>query len=171
MRKYIEEKGFRILAVVLDGRKGIKEVFSDVPVQMCQFHQKMILRRYLTLNPRLEPAKQLKHLCENICKDEEIIFMKKFHKWNKKWAEFLKERTYYENGKWSYTHRRLRSARRSLQTNMPFLFTYQKYIEFNIPNTTNSVESINSKLKGLTRIHGGFNSQLKCKIIDEILFK
>ncbi len=42
------------LAAVIDGRKGGKEVFSDVPVQMCQYHQLMILRRYLTMNPRLE---------------------------------------------------------------------------------------------------------------------
>lgn len=171
MRSDIEDRGFQIMAVVIDGRKGIKEVFSDLPVQMCQFHQKMILRRYLTLQPRLEPAKELKQLCQNLCNDTETSFKKKFQKWNMKWAEFLKERTYYENGKWAYTHRKLRSAKRSLQTNIPYLFTYQKYTEFDIPNTTNSVESINAKLKGLTRIHSGFKSQLKCKIIDEILFK
>jgi hypothetical protein len=32
------------------------------PVQMCIFHQKAILRRYLTKNPLLEANKELKEL-------------------------------------------------------------------------------------------------------------
>ncbi len=171
LKLQIENLGFTIQAVVIDGRKGIKEVFRDIPIQMCQFHQLMILRRYLTMNPRLEAAKELKQICKNLCKIKENEFVVKFNNWNVKWYEFLKEKTFNENGKWFYTHKRLRSARRSLITNIPYLFTYQNYSKLNIPNTTNCVESINSKLKELTKIHRGFNIDLKCKIIDEILSK
>lgn len=46
----IENRGFKISAIVLDGRPGVRNVFSDIPVQMCHFHQKQITRRYLTLS-------------------------------------------------------------------------------------------------------------------------
>jgi hypothetical protein len=36
----IQKQGFSIKAVVLDGRPGVRDLFSDVPVQMCHFHQK-----------------------------------------------------------------------------------------------------------------------------------
>ena len=35
--RYLEERGFEILSVTIDGRRGIKSVFSDYPVQICQF--------------------------------------------------------------------------------------------------------------------------------------
>ena len=154
-----------------NGRKGVKEVFSDVPVQMCQYHQLMILRRYLTMNPRLEAGKELRIISKNLCNVNWSEFELLFARWCKKWANFLKERTYNIDGKWHYTHRRLRSARRSLMTNLPYLFTYQDYPELEIPNTTNYAESFHSKIKDLLRVHRGFNSALKQKIIKEILTK
>jgi hypothetical protein len=74
-------------------------------------------------------------------------------------------------GKWFYTHKRLRSAYRSLKINLPYLFTYQKYSELNIPNTTNSLDGCFAYLKELVRVHRGINKTLKRKIIQEILTK
>jgi hypothetical protein len=68
LRNEIESKGYTIVAAVIDGKYGLKEVFLDVPVQICQFHQKMILRRYLTQNPRLEGAQELKTLTSGYSK-------------------------------------------------------------------------------------------------------
>ncbi|PIS28946.1 MAG: hypothetical protein COT43_05180 [Candidatus Marinimicrobia bacterium CG08_land_8_20_14_0_20_45_22] len=169
LRRRIERKGFTITAVVIDGRKGVREVFSGIPVQMCQFHQLMILRRYLTLNPRLESAGELKEICKYLCKMEKDEFIYIFNKWSEKWFGFLSERTRDDAGKWHYTHRRLRSARRSIFTNLPYLFTYQDYPDLGIPNTTNCLESLNAKLKELTRVHRGYSKQVKLKIIAEIL--
>jgi len=171
LRHQIEKRGFTITAIVIDGRKGIRQVFSDIPVQMCQFHQLMILRRYLTLNPRLEPARELKQICKNLCQMEKDNFLILFNEWNREWSDFLKEQTYDESGKWHYTHRRLRAARRSIITNLPYLFTYQDYPEMNIPNTTNCLESLNAKLKELSRVHRGYSNQLKANIIAEVLAK
>ncbi len=41
-------KGFTINAITIDGKKGLNKVFKDYPIQMCQFHQKMIVKRYIT---------------------------------------------------------------------------------------------------------------------------
>ncbi|WGU67763.1 hypothetical protein QIU19_13885 [Capnocytophaga canimorsus] len=46
--KELQNKGFQIAAIVCDGRKGLLKSFGAIPVQMCQFHQSEIIRRYLT---------------------------------------------------------------------------------------------------------------------------
>ena len=47
----LRSKGFEILAIVCDGRKGLLQSFDKIPVQMCQFHQVAIIRRYITKKP------------------------------------------------------------------------------------------------------------------------
>ena len=121
------------------------------------------------MNPRLEAGVELKIICKDLCSVSRSEFELRFIQWCEKWAGFLKERTYNVDGKWRYTHRRLRSARRSLMTNLPHLFTYQDYPELEIPNTTNYAESIHSKIKDLLRVHRGFSTELKRKLIKEIL--
>jgi hypothetical protein len=50
----LEERGYTIKAIVWDGRPGVRQLFSDIPIQMCHFHQQQIIVRYLTNNPKLE---------------------------------------------------------------------------------------------------------------------
>ncbi len=52
--------GYVIEAVVVDGKRGVMRVFNDIPVQMCQFHQIAIVRRYITCRPKLEAGKELR---------------------------------------------------------------------------------------------------------------
>ena len=171
-RKNLELMGFKILAVVLDGRKGIREIFHDLPVQMCHFHQQMIITRYLTTNPRLAASKELRSLAFALSRSSEEKFALKLESWHKKWEIFLKEKSInLLSGGWSYTHKRLRAAYRSLKTNLPFLFTFQKYPELRIPNTTNSLDGAFSHLKELVLIHRGLGPQIKRKMIQEILTK
>ena len=91
--------------------------------------------------------------------------------WTLKWNQFLKGNTYSDSGKWFYTHRKLRSAVRSLKSNLPYLFTFQKYPELHIPNTTNSLEGINRTLKYKIKAHQGINSDRREKIIDYLFSK
>ena len=171
LKQEIEELGFKIMVVVIDGKKGVKEVFKPIPIQMCHFHQISIIRRYITNNPRIEAAKELKKLVYNLCKTKKIIFVTDFQKWCFEWDDYLKEKTYHEDGSWHYTHKRLRSARRSIKSNLPYLFTFEKFPELKIPNTTNELESLNGRLKELLYIHSGYKHNLKIKIIEEILGK
>ena len=171
LRNEIERNGYVIAATVIDGKYGLKDVFLDIPIQVCQFHMKMILRRYLTQNPRLEAAQELKIVTSELTRISESEFKIDFADWDNKWSEFLKEKTFHPNGSWSYTHKKIRSARQSIKRHLPYLFTYQNYQELNIPNTTNDIESMNSKIKDLLRIHRGYSKKLRNKIIDEILSK
>jgi hypothetical protein len=168
----LEERGYTIKAIVLDGRPGVRQLFSDVPIQMCHFHQKQIITRYLTNNPKLEAGIELKKITDALCQTNERRFADAINNWHQKWSSFLKERTTDPlAGKWFYTHKRLRSAYRSLKINLPYLFTYQKFAELNIPNTTNSLDGCFAYLKELVRVHRGINKTLKRKIVQEILAK
>jgi hypothetical protein len=168
----LEQRGYNFKAVVLDGRPGVRQLFSDVPIQMCHFHQKQIVTRYLTNNPKLEAGIELKKITATLCHTNARDFINALDNWHQKWSLFLKERTTdLLTGKWFYTHKRLRSAYRSFKMNLPYLFTYQKYPELNIPNTTNSLDGCFAYLKDLVRVHRGASKILKRKIIHEILVK
>ena len=82
LKEQVERSGFTILAIVIDGRKGIREVFKNIPVQMCQYHQLKIIRRYLTMNPRLEAGKKLKNICKNLCSISKKDFISQFTNWD-----------------------------------------------------------------------------------------
>lgn len=164
--------GYTIQAIVLDGRPGVRQLFSDIPVQMCHFHQKQIITRYLTNNPKLEAGIELKKLVTVLCETTGQDFTAALDAWYGTWSSFLKERTTDPfTGRWHYTHKRLRSAYRSLKLNLPFLFTYEKHPGLKIPNTTNSLDGCFAYLKELVRVHRGSKRDLKGKIIEEILWK
>jgi len=169
-RETLEEQGFSLKAVVIDGRPGVRKLFADLPVQMCHFHQKAIITRYLTRRPKLEAGKELREIVHVLCNTNERTFAAVIDEWHEKWNEFLKERTVEPlTGRWHYTHKRLRSAYHSLRLNLPYLFTYQKYPELNIPNTTNSLDGSFAHLKGLIQIHRGLKIDLKRKLVLSIL--
>jgi hypothetical protein len=169
-RMAIEKQGFKLSAIVLDGRPGVRKVFSDIPVQMCHFHQKQIIQRYLTLRPKLEASVELKLVAASLCNSNEKQFTKQLENWHQKWFDFLRERTVnLITKRWCYTHKRVRSAYRSLKTNLPYLFTYQNYPKLNIPNTTNSLDGSFSQLKAKLGVHRGLREPIKRKMIEEIL--
>lgn len=171
-RLFLENQGFIIQAIVLDGRPGVREVFSDIPVQMCHYHQKAIINRYLTTRPKLQASIELRWITSALCGATERLLGQRLNCWHKKWSYFLKERTVDpETSRWFYTHRRLRAAYRSLETNLPYLFTYQRYPRLKIPNTTNSLDGSFSHLKELVKIHRGLKRKMKHKLIEEILAK
>lgn len=169
-RRYLEAAGFNIRAVVIDVKHGIKEVFSDLVVQICQYHQKQIIRRYLTGKPKTVAGQELKLIINDLTELDEKLFSRLLNEWHEEWKEFLKERTFAQDSKhWWHTHKRLRSAYRSLKTNLPYLFSYQKYPELRIPNTNNSLEGYFSKLKKLLNNHNGLKHCRRYKLIKTIL--
>ena len=166
----LESLGFVIQAVVIDGKPGLKQLYEDIPLQMCQFHQQTIVRRYLTMRPRLEAGIELNSLVKSLTKYCRKCFARELTQWHEKWRDFLAERTINpETGKGAFTHKRLRSAYRSLKTNIPYLFTYLEYPELSIPNTTNGLEGSFSHLKGLVGVHRSLKPDLKRKMIEDIL--
>jgi len=166
----LKNQGFEIMAIVCDGRKGLLQSFQDIPVQMCQFHQVAIIRRYITKNPKLPASIELKELVAMLKMTDKESFEGGLELWFNKWKTFLNERTINpETGKSYYTHKRLRSAYRSLKTNLKWLFTWYDNLELDIPNTTNAIDGHFSDLKNKLRNHNGLSNARKRKFIDEFL--
>lgn len=175
-RKYIEgidslkQQGFIINAIVCDGRKGLFQSFEDIPVQMCQFHQASIIRRYLTKKPKLKAAQELMEVVDLMKQTDKESFSGALHLWFEKWETFLNERTINPiTTKSFYTHKRLRSAYRSLKNNLPWLYTWYDHIELKIPNTTNAIDGHFADLKNKLRNHNGLSQKRKMKFIDGFL--
>jgi hypothetical protein len=169
-RRYLEGAGFRIQAVIVDAKRGSKEVLSGFIAQICQYHQQQIVQRYLTLRPKTEAGRELKSIVDSLIEQSEGTFARSLKTWHERWGWFLKERTYAPDQRhWWYTHRRLRAAYRSLRTNLPYLFSYRKHQEINIPKTNNSLEGYFSRIKQLLNNHHGLRRWRRYRLIEAIL--
>ncbi len=82
----LKSKGFKIKTIVCDGRKGLIQSMGDIPVQMCQFHQSAIIRRYLTKKPKLIAAQELLKVGDLMKKTDKLSFEGELVNWfiNKK---------------------------------------------------------------------------------------
>ena len=170
----LEEAGMLFSSFVIDGRRGVLHMilkkFPGTPVQFCQFHQIQIVTRYLSKKPKLEAGKELRRLTLMLTKTDGRTFTDSLNKWNEKWNDFLAEKTVDPtNGRWHFTHGRLKSACRSLKTNLPYLFTYLDYPELKIPNTTNSCDGSFAHWKGKLGVHRGLAKERRRKMMNYLL--
>ena len=165
----IARRGIKIQAIICDGRKGLLQLFEGIPIQMCNFHQVAIIRRYLTKKPKMAASKELWELTLMLKETDRESFEGGLDAWHNKWYDFLNERKTDVNGKSRYVHKKLRSAYRSLKTNLPWLFTWYDHMDLNIPNTTNAIDGHFADLKNKLRNHNGLSMARKKKFIDEFL--
>jgi hypothetical protein len=165
------ELGYEIKAITIDGKRGLYKAFQDYSIQMCHFHQKKTIQRYITKNPKLEAGKDLQKIMYNLTTTTETIFTKKLNEWYGKHKDFLSEKTIHpDTKKESFTHYKLVAAYKSLTTNLPYLFTYKNKKNMLIHNTTNSLDGgVFSPMKKLIKIHNGFTKSLKIKMVDDYL--
>ena len=136
---------------------------------MCHFHQEQIVVRYLTRHPELPASRELLELIQTLALNDEASFTDAFNLWCRTWNDFLNGKTRSESGRLSYTHKRLRSARASIKHHLPFLFTFERYPDLNIPNTTNSCDGSFAYWKAKTKIHTGLRKNRRAKMINFLL--
>lgn len=169
-RKILEGQGWSFTAAVVDGRRGLANVFKDIPVQVCQFHQLQTVTKYLTRRPRTDAGMALRTLALSLTKTAETTFTKALQGYEQQWKHFLEEKTIVLGLKRpQYTHKNVRSALRSLKSNLSNLFTYQRYPELNIPNTTNSIDGYFASVKKKVAQHHGLRRDRRFKVISELL--
>lgn len=167
----LEDRGYVIQAVVCDGKKWLIEALeSRYPVQLCQFHAMKTVTRYLTKYPKLEAGKELRAIMLTLPRTDEGSFSCALSDWHEKWKTFLSEKTVdFRTGREVYTHRRIRGAHLFLRRAGRYLFTYQKYSSFDIPNTTNTLDGTFSHLKQKANVHRGVNNLTLRRIIETYL--
>ncbi len=136
------ELGYTILAITIDGKRGLYKASQD-----------------------------LQKIMYSLTKITEDRFTSKLNEWYLKHKDFLDEKSISSvTGKTQYTHPRVRSAYKSLMTNLPYLFTYKNYKNILIHNTTNSIDGgVFSPIKKLLKVHNGFTKSLKINMVDDYL--
>lgn len=166
----LREQKFILQAIVGDGKVAVSWLFKGLPVQMCHFHQKQIVIRCITMNPQLPAGVELFVLINTLTTSTERVFTDAFARWCEKWETFLKEKSLNEkSGRYAYTHRKLRSARDSIKRHLPYLFTFLRYPDLHIPNTTNSLDGSFTKIKNSIAIHAGLSRTQKMKMVKTLL--
>jgi hypothetical protein len=178
---YIESRGFEILGVVSDGRKGLAGIFKNYPYQICQFHIQKGISTILTRNPKSQAGKDLKRFNDTFIKlrltkeqftDQMEIYLKTYQ-------DYLNEMSETEPTR--YKHEKLRKALNKYRNNLKYMFTYQTTTKSNLqqqnqipllpqlPNTTNHIDGgVFSPLKKLLNNHCGLTKVNRKKWI--ILF-
>lgn len=166
----LKSANYCILSITIDGRRGyinnIRKLLGSIPIQMCLFHQKAIIRRYITDKPRSRCGKDLKELMHLLCKPESHQeFIDQFYKLKDQYYYFLQQKN--EFGYYKYSN--LRSAFRSIDSNMLYLFTYTDFKSLNIPSTNNYLEGMFGHLKERIKIHRGLDKNRKKKAVRFLL--
>jgi len=165
----LKELGFTFRSFTIDGRKGLISLlqihFNTIPIQLCHFHQVQIVTKYTTKNPKTECAKELRKFILNLKILSKKDFVEQFENLQNTYKNFLKEKN--EQGK--FQHKSLRSAFRSIKTNLPYLFTFEDYSELEIPTTTNSCDGSFGQWKYKIKLHRHLNLDRKKQMIDKIL--
>ena len=165
----LNKQGYSFSSFTIDGRKGViqllKARYPNIPIQLCQFHQAQIIRRYLTNNPKTLCGQELKSIVSCLTQTTLEVFQSLVETAQEKYSDFLKER----NEQHQFKHRHLRSAFRSLKTNIPYLFTCKKFPELNIPNTTNSCDGSFAHWKQKIKIHRGLKKNRRNQMVNFLL--
>ena len=163
--KKLQENWVEIIWIVCDWKRGLLWNFWGIPTQMCHFHQKQIITRYLTKRPRLSPNKELRDIAMNLGRWKRKTREQRLVSWYSRNNDWLKEK----NDSGWFVHRRTKSAYRSLKNNIESLFAYEK-AEF-LPRTTNKLEWDFSRLKQRLGNHRGLTQKRKEKFIQRFLNK
>ena len=169
---WLRSNGFRIYGAVIDGMKGLSQALKPVPVQMCQFHQMLIVRRYLTQDPEIEASRNLLELVNGMTVTDKESFIGAFNEWYDKYRDVVNERVHdgrIRRRTPPYMRPRLRSAYLSVKRNMPLLWTFYDHPETGLPNTNNALEGLFSDLKTKVRVHSGISREHREKLLDEYI--
>jgi hypothetical protein len=155
---YLESRGFEILGVVSDGRRGLAGIFKDYPYQVCQFHIQKGVSTLLTRNPKSIAGRDLKQFNDTFIKLRltKPQFLEQMETYLKNHQDYLNEMS--ETDPKQPKHKRLRKAINKYKNNLKYMFTFQNSPELGIPNTTNKIDGgVFSPLKRILNNHSGLS--------------
>lgn len=162
----LRERGADPECVVCDGQKGllkaVRAAFPSAAIQRCVIHVHRQAMSWLTRNPQTEAGREIRRLVSALLpvrdaggRDE---WLGRLRSWEERHADFLKERTFGDGGRWWYTHRKLRAVRSLVRNAAPNLFRYID--DPGVPRTSNHVEGgLNARIKELLRSHRGITKR------------
>lgn len=161
------EKGIEIQSITCDGRRGLLHAYPHIPTQMCQYHQLGRAIFYLTRKPKSEAGKALLAISYELKTHTYDSLKIALKEWLEIYHTYFNERSEV-NPKY-FKHRKLRSAFRSIERHLPYLFTYKKYPSLNIPRTTNRLASFFKLMKSKLVPHAGLSDKNKFMFLKDFI--
>jgi hypothetical protein len=146
---FLQSKWFEIVAIVMNWKKWLLWWFWSIPTQLCIVHQQQTITQYLTRKLKLKPSIELRDISFHLWKLSKSIIIQRLQSRHQR----NKNRLYEKNENKNYIHMRVVKAYKSLIKNMNYLYIFEEYINLWIPSTNNSLEWVNSRLKGKRRMH------------------
>jgi hypothetical protein len=135
---------YEIVCFIVDWAKQIKkaveEIYPTAKIQRCLTHIFRQIKTNISNNPKSECWKELQKIITFENFENNKNFIKKFNSWEKKYFDFLKEKSKYLNKSW-YTHRKLRASRSHIKNALPYMFYFLK--DENIKKSSNDLEWYN----------------------------
>lgn len=153
--------------LVSDGGSGLptalRHVWPHTKHQRCLFHLQMNVTRHLTRNPRTQAGRALRGLVMQLSmvqdEDEAIQWQIRLDEWWRTFGHLTRERTLLRNGRFGFTHDRLRKTWFLVRNvvRKELLFTY---VTYGNPRTTSPLEGgVNAQLRDLFRRHRGMSEE------------
>ena len=177
---FLSSHGYPLSGVTSDGRSGIvwavkevsRRIGQEIPHQRCLVHVQLSAQRLLTLKPKTEGGRRLLAVVHSLNRIhnhyEKNIWLKWLGRWQERYGEFIKAKTYEDNGHWWYTHRNVRRVYRSLSRDRESLFRYLDVP--GLPKDTNGIEGVFGHMDGKTGAHRGMNQTRKEGLISHYLY-
>jgi len=145
----------------------VKTCFGNIPHQRCQAHTDRDLKRLLPKHSPIMASQELRKIGLGIKTIETRQDLEGWLTWLNTWevifGDHLTKRSYqdpdpelrshHQRRRWWYTHKNLRRAFRILTVDQDNMFIYLK--DPLIPKTNNSLEGLNSDIKGKLHEHRG----------------
>ena len=126
-------------------KKAVEEIYPNSKIQRCLTHIQRQTKNYISNNPQTDCWKDLQKIITFENFENKKKFIKSFDLWEKKYFDFLKEKSSKWNKSW-YIHRRLRWARSHIKNAIPYMFHFLEYE--NIKKSSNDLEWYNWVLSG-----------------------
>lgn len=135
------------------------EFLPPIPHQRCLTHVQRQLLTFLPLHSPMPATQALRKIAKDITRINTVTQKEEWKQMVDNWItnnqSLLKEKTMGVNTKkkWWYTHGNLRRAIKLLQFDEKHLFAYLDFSS--LPRTNNSIEGVNSQIKGKLSNHRG----------------
>jgi len=160
---------YRIKSFTADNRTGLVKMlerkYPGIPVQLCQFHMVMAVRRAVGKKPVSDCGRDLLTLGGRLKSSGKKEFRSLLAEFITTHINYLQQR----NHKGGYIHQDIREVISSMIRNIDYLFTFEVYPGLNIPKTTNSAEGSFGHWKYKVRLHRGIKEKRRKQMIDNII--
>ena len=145
---------YDIKSFTLDWAKGINKavenIYSSAKIQRCLTHVFRQIKNNISNNPQSECWKDLQKIVVFKNFKNKKKFLKKFNLWEKKYFDFLNEKSFKWEKYW-YTHRKLRASRSHIKNAIPNMFHYLN--DRKIKRSSNDLEWYNWVLSDHIYMH------------------